>query len=141
MERKEVHLDRERGGLSMVAMFFVGWGMGALTGFFLSSRRELEYGEKAKDLAGRLKDKAEAMGSSFSERLKDKAEAMGSSFSESARQALDRILRASTELFERGRSLAETRKKELLDAIDEGKKTIQEELSKAEEELKAEEKD
>jgi len=126
MERKEVHLDRERGGLSMVAMFFVGWGMGALTGFFLSSRRELEYAEKAKDLAGRLKDKAEAMGSSFSE---------------SAKQALDRILRASTELFERGRSLAETRKKELLDAIDEGKKTIQEELSKAEEELKAEEKD
>ncbi len=126
MERKEVPLDRERGGLSMVAMFFVGWGMGALTGFFLSSRRELEYAEKAKDLAGRLKDKAEAMGSSFSE---------------SARQALDRILRASTELFERGRSLAETRKKELLDAIDAGKKTIQEELSKAEEELKAEEKD
>ena len=126
MERKEVPLDRERGGLSMVAMFFVGWGMGALTGFLLSSRRELEYTEKAKDLAGRLKDKAEAMGSSFSE---------------SARQALDRILRASTELFERGRSLAETRKKELLDAIDAGKKTIQEELSKAEEELKAEEKD
>ncbi|MDY7017032.1 MAG: hypothetical protein SVK44_02225 [Nitrospirota bacterium] len=125
MERKEVPLDRERGGLSMVAMFFVGWGMGALTGFLLSSRRELEYTEKAKDLAGRLKDKAEAMGSSFSE---------------SARQALDRILRASTELFERGRSLAETRKKELLDAIDAGKKTIQEELSKAEEELKAEEK-
>ena len=126
MERKEVPLDRERGGLSMVVMFFVGWGMGALTGFLLSSRRELEYTEKAKDLAGRLKDKAEAMGSSFSE---------------SARQALDRILRASTELFERGRSLAETRKKELLDAIDAGKKTIQEELSKAEEELKAEEKD
>lgn len=126
MERKEVPLDRERGGLSMVTMFFVGWGMGALTGFLLSSRRELEYTEKAKDLAGRLKDKAEAMGSSFSE---------------SARQALDRILRASTELFERGRSLAETRKKELLDAIDAGKKTIQEELSKAEEELKAEEKD
>jgi gas vesicle protein len=126
MERKEVPLDRERGGLSMVAMFFVGWGMGALTGFLLSSRRELEYTEKAKDLAGRLKDKAEAMGSSFSE---------------SARQALDRILRASTELFERGRLLAETRKKELLDAIDAGKKTIQEELSKAEEELKAEEKD
>jgi hypothetical protein len=46
MERKEVHLDRERGGLSMVAMFFVGWGMGALTGFFLSSRRELEYAKR-----------------------------------------------------------------------------------------------
>jgi hypothetical protein len=111
MENKEAPLDRERGGLSMVLMFFVGWSMGAFTGFLLSSRREMEYTEKAKDLAGRLKDKAEAMGSSFSE---------------SARQALDRILRASTELFERGRSLAETRKKELLDAIDEGKKTIQE---------------
>lgn len=126
MENKEVPLDRGRGGLSMVLMFFVGWGMGAFTGFLLSSRREMEYTEKAKDLAGRLKDKAEAMGSSFSG---------------SARQALDRILRASTELFERGRSLAETRKKELLDAIDAGKKTIQEELSKAEEELKAEKKD
>lgn len=126
MERKEVSLDRERGGLSMVAMFFLGWGMGALTGFLLSSRRELEYTEKAKDLV---------------ERLKDKAEAMGSSFSESARQALDRILRASTELFERGKSLAETRKKELLDAIDAGKKTIQEEISKAEKELEVEEKD
>lgn len=118
--------DRDRGGLSMVLMFFVGWSMGALTGFLLSSRHEVEYTEKAKDFAGRLKEKAEEMGSSFSE---------------SARQALDRVLRASTELFERGKSLAENRKKELLDAIDAGKKTIQEELSKAEEELGAEKKE
>lgn len=126
METKETGVDRERGGLSMVAMFFIGWSMGALMGFILSSRRELEYPERAKDFAGRLKEKAEALGANVSD---------------SAKQAMERIFKASTELFERGRSLAEARKKELLDAIDAGKKTIQEELSKAESEVKGEKND
>jgi len=126
MEGKESSLDRERSGLSMVAMFFIGWTMGALTGFILSSRRELEYPERARDFAGRLKERAEALGTSLSD---------------SARQAMERISKASMELIERGRSLAEARKKELLDAIDAGKKTIQEELSKTESETKGEKKD
>jgi len=119
MEKNEERIiEREKGGLSLLLMFFVGWSMGAFMGFlFSTSNKEREYVDKVKELTDKLKGKAKEFGNSMSGR---------------AQQALDRIVKSSAELFERGKTIAEERKKELFDAIDAGKKAIQEELSKVE---------